>query len=641
ADKEVDTSSISSSQPNNPLSRKLNKILETRLDNDKDNIEALKALSSFFKENNLRSRRNLRGDIERRTLAINEEFVQVFQGVKEKLDSVYGDVKAMNDCCSDMTTRLKTAKEQTHDLINQTTKLQAESGRLQMRSEVADAFLAKFQLKPEEVKVLRGTRDGSLHQNFFTSLDRVKQIHNDCKVLLRTNQQTAGLEIMETMALHQESAYERLYRWTQNECRALSGDSPDITSQLTQAMQALQDRPVLFRYTLDEFGTARRTAVVRGFIDALTRGGPGGTPRPIELHSHDPLRYMGDMLAWLHQASASEKEHLQTLLKRSTLLPMEEQIQDVLNHITEGVCRPFKVRVEQVLLAEPAAVVLYKLTNLLKFYHYTIGQIVTKIDASLLSTLEEMSTLSAKMFYNSLNCHAGKLLEKVELPPADLGPTASLHQTLQLIQEVLSSHDSSVVTLDARQQDFTHIVSCLIDPLIQMCSVSASKLNTVDMATYMVNAIYNMQTTLALYEFTDQRLEMLQAQIDAHIDTLTSEQASYILNSIDMAQMYGLVQQHQPKQGPLSVLPGMDPITVKSAMNKFDSYLASPDSLDMPQCALLTAAKLREMVKKSSTELLCKAYKQMYDAIVDPSNEYTDPKTIVPRTPEQVIELLS
>ena len=29
----------------------------------------------------------------------------------------------------------------------------------------------------------------------------------------------------------------------------------------------------IFRYTLDEFGTARRTAIVRAFIDALTRGG--------------------------------------------------------------------------------------------------------------------------------------------------------------------------------------------------------------------------------------------------------------------------------------------------------------------------------------------------------------------------------
>jgi hypothetical protein len=46
------------------------------------------------------------------------------------------------------------------------------------------------------------------------------------------------------------------------------------------------------------------------FHAALTVGGPGGTPRPIEMHAHDPLRYVGDMLAWLHQAVASEYELL-------------------------------------------------------------------------------------------------------------------------------------------------------------------------------------------------------------------------------------------------------------------------------------------------------------------------------------------
>ncbi|OBS81946.1 hypothetical protein A6R68_24064 [Neotoma lepida] len=68
-------------QPNNPLSRKLHKILETRLDNDKEMLEALKALSTFFVENSLRTRRNLRGDIERRSLAINEEFVSIFKEI--------------------------------------------------------------------------------------------------------------------------------------------------------------------------------------------------------------------------------------------------------------------------------------------------------------------------------------------------------------------------------------------------------------------------------------------------------------------------------------------------------------------------------------------------------------------------------
>lgn len=47
----------------------------------------------------------------------------------------------------------------------------------------------------------------------------------------------------------------------------------------------------------------------------------------------------------------------------------------------------------------------------------------------------------------------------MELPPADLGPTGSLTQTLSLLREVLASHDSSVVPLDARQADFAQVSS--------------------------------------------------------------------------------------------------------------------------------------------------------------------------------------
>lgn len=72
-----------------------------------DTLEALKALSTFFNENNLRTRRNLRGDIEKRSLNINEEYVGAFKQVKEKLDDLYSDVEAMNNCCNDMTGRLR------------------------------------------------------------------------------------------------------------------------------------------------------------------------------------------------------------------------------------------------------------------------------------------------------------------------------------------------------------------------------------------------------------------------------------------------------------------------------------------------------------------------------------------------------
>uniref|UniRef100_A0A3B5AA60 Conserved oligomeric Golgi complex subunit 6 n=1 Tax=Stegastes partitus TaxID=144197 RepID=A0A3B5AA60_9TELE len=630
--------SNASSQPNNPLSRKLNKILDTRLDNDKEMLEALKALSVFFTENSLRTRRNLRGDIERRSLTINEEFARIFKEVKEELESVHEDVQAMSTCCEEMTSRLK--------VINSTSVLIIIylfpfSQRLEVRAQVAQAFLAKFQLSNEEMATLRGARDAPISEDFFKALSRVKHIHEDVKILLRTNQQTAGLEIMEQMAVLQETSYEQLYRWAQNECRGLTQETCDISPVLTQAMEALQDRPVLYKYTLDEFGTARRCAVVRGFIDALTRGGPGGTPRPIEMHSHDPMRYVGDMLAWLHQATASEKEHLEALLRQVTLQGVEENMQEVVGHITEGVCRPLKVRIEQVIVAEPGAVLLYKLSNLLKFYHHTVSSIIGTSAASLLITIEEMHFLSKKMFFNSLSLHASRLMDKVELPPADLGPTASLTQTLSLLREVLASHDSSVVPLDARQADFAQVLSCILDPLLQLCTVSASNLGTADMATYMVNSLYVMKTTLALFEFTDKRLEMLEFQIEAHLDTLINEQASYVLTRAGLSYIYSCVQQHGAEQGPLSLLPSMDSSSVKAAMVQFDRYLSSPDTLVMPQLNFLLSAAIKEQIFRQSTELVCRAYGEVYTALTSPTNAYKDPENLLPRSPQQVQTLLS
>lgn len=51
----------------------------------------------------------------------------------------------------------------------------------------------------------------------------------------------------------------------------------------------------------------------------------------------------------------------------------ETDLMFVLDRIFEGVCRPFKVRVEQVLQSQPSIMISYKLTNNLEFYSYTVS----------------------------------------------------------------------------------------------------------------------------------------------------------------------------------------------------------------------------------------------------------------------------
>ena len=73
---------------NNPLSRKLSRILENRLEDERDTIEALKVLSEFLPANTLHARRNLRSDLEKRGLALSEEFCDLLGGLASQVQDM-------------------------------------------------------------------------------------------------------------------------------------------------------------------------------------------------------------------------------------------------------------------------------------------------------------------------------------------------------------------------------------------------------------------------------------------------------------------------------------------------------------------------------------------------------------------------
>lgn len=368
---------------------------------------------------------------------------------------------------------LEETQAQNHQLIEQTNALQAEGKKLQVRQEITSAFLTQFRLSVEEHQHLYGTqRDAPITMEFFKVLDRIQAIHSDCRILMQLGCQTAASDIMEEMTLHQEAALERLYRYTQNNCRNVDSD---IGGLLQLAMNKLQDRPVLFKYVIDEYVNARRAVFVRNFIDALTVGGPNGNPKPIEMHAHDPkryetilnhfesrfihffLRYIGDMFALLHQSMPIEKENLLLLLKDCDKNDLSDQIQAAVAHITDGVCHALKVRVETILNASHDLIVLYSVSNLMRFYQAILGQIVR--GGALEDCLVNLHAYSETNYLNALTAHVKDLLQKpngssMEPPPSnDLVPSQSVTQLLRILKEILSV--ASMV--ESRQADITKV----------------------------------------------------------------------------------------------------------------------------------------------------------------------------------------
>lgn len=427
-----------------------------------------------------------------------------------------------------------------------------------MNHEIVEVFISKFQLSRQEISILHGqARDEPITEEFFNVLNRLQAIHSSCRIFMQSGYQTLGLDVMQRMTLLQEAALERLYKWTQNQCRHIENENS--LTLITKAMCKLQHRPVLFKYIIDEYCTTRRSIIVDAFIDALTlRTKDKGSINPIEMRADDPTRYVGDMLAWLHQAIPVEKENIMNLLKECDITEISDQVTIAIGNITEGLCYPLKSRIEHILAVEAPATVLYSVMSLIRYY---LGVLTIVIPNSILvDNLNELLQLSEKSFNSRLTLETRSALgERAEPPGQELAPAASVNRLLTLLNDVLSV--ALIVTGEDREKDIQKIVSFVIDPLLQEINETAARLPAIDMAVYLLNCLYKISSTLSLYEYMDQRLERLQAQSDAQMDTLTSELASSLVANLNLGPIYTILQGKE--QGPLSLISGMDSINLK------------------------------------------------------------------------------
>ncbi|KAG0368762.1 oligomeric Golgi complex subunit 6 [Gamsiella multidivaricata] len=645
----------------NPLSVKLTKLLSSSLDDPKLRT-SLSALSEFYTVNAVNARHNLRGDIERRGTEVNYELLHELENVKNQFLELEAEMNAMNSLCQEMQDRLNLANDKTITLLEQTDALREQSNVCLVRQTIMEAFLDLFTLSESEITILCSTAM-DITPSFFDALEHLENIHADCNALLITEHQRAGLEIMDSMRTYRSISYDKLYRWMQNECRTMS--RPDgmmeVREVTKKAIQALKQDDQYFRSILEELVHVRRNAILRAFIDALTRGGPGGTPRPIELHAHDPLRYIGDMLAWIHQTVASEREFLESLLnssekrnrdrgqaevklpKASPLRLVESDVSDaeivnsLLDKNVEGTSRPLKSRVEQVLISQANAITAFKISNLIKFYSSTIDKAIGS-EASLSKTLHEILEASMHMFFEAIGKHSADLLRRPDAPAADLGPTPAVKETVSQLKEIMKSFDTSFVQADEGNQDFAPILSATIDPLFQMCEIGAANQSAFNRAVFMMNCLHYVQLAL-VYPFTKNKVEDLEKQVQEYVDIVVVEQHIVLLKQSGIASLIQAMETKDEKT-PLSLVPGMDAATVSTVLSRLDHFLGSVN-LDLTSwLSKIVSSRLAKNISTQNVKMFVDAYRRLCRAIEDPKNKYEFPATILVRTADEVEMLL-
>eukprot|EP00668_Euglena_longa_P004263 GGOE01004998.1.p1 GENE.GGOE01004998.1~~GGOE01004998.1.p1 ORF type:complete len:656 (-),score=190.33 GGOE01004998.1:147-2093(-) len=622
------------------VTRKLQKVLDISMD---DNFrDSLEYLSSFYLENTAKDRKNLRGLLEQRSLLLHENFLQEFNKVNQLFEATEADVRELAELCNGVTRILQETQQEAATLLATASALQTELQEVKEKEHQVNQFLQKFQLSAEEKANLKGDING----DFFSTLAKVHSIHKNCKELLNANHQQAGIEIMEEMYMYQLSGYERLFKYAHKMCLDIMlTDGPEITPNLITALDALRERPALWVQCMQEVTKGRRTAIVRNFFDALSAGS-----RPIDAQSSDALRYVGDMLAWIHQSVAEENELLQNFFEGKGAHPIVDtegmEANDIsklelLDQIFEGLAKHLKVRIEQVLGSASAVhsgnmVVLFKLENILEFYSHAIPQILGP-NAVLSMLLQDLKLNTMKVFFELLKNMSDKLLSEALEVSADLTAPALVHDILDKLTEMMETLSTSIIPKEEREAEFAHVLSAVVDPLVTLCE-GARCSDPAAKALFTINSLYTVQTALSGYPFAKGKMDKLGKMLDDEAKQYARDQADRILDDF---MVTGKLQQlmSKPPNTPASSIPVTSQSAITESLQALHGHIVKHGPVS-PGLDQILSLRLRQDVKSHIALAICQAYEQLHSAVHDPANGYSEPSAVAPHTVSSVKELL-
>ena len=473
----------------------------------------------------------------------------------QQLQHIGTTINSLNKCCEDMRRHVVAARQENAPVLEEASSLLSQKKELETKKELLDAFNKHFIISEEDLSILMTTSE-KVDDHFFTILKRVKQIYVDCQVLLGTENQRLGLELMDQSSRNLNIGYQKLYRWIQKEFKNLNLENPQISSVIRRALRALAERPSLFQSCLDYFAKAREHVLTDAFYAALTGSSAENDlnpmTKPIDFHAHDTLRYVGDMLAWTHSATVSEREALESLFVSegdeiskgfqagrqaepwtaadSEVFDGLKALRDVVNRNVAGVSRALRQRVEQVLQNHEDPVLLYKIANLINFYRITFAKLLGP-DSILLETLFSLENSALRQFRTVMSDTVTSIQADLTAPPSDLRIPDFLDEALTQFSALLKSYDSSLTPASSRTVDFEPILTQALKPFLAACEKMVQETEEPVTSIFLANCILAAKATLSTYDFVQARISDLDGQLASLSSTLVQYQHAFFLHT--------------------------------------------------------------------------------------------------------------
>ncbi|KAI0388706.1 oligomeric complex COG6 [Xylariaceae sp. FL0594] len=652
-----------SSKATNPLSSKVTAVLSS-VYADAELRQALSLLDERGVGSSSHTRRQLRLDVQKEVIETNGQIISEFGRVAEQLRRIGTTIGRLNRSYQEMRSHVATAHEATASTIEEASVLIAEKNNVETRQKLLKAFREHFVLTDDEIATL-SLMSEPVDDQFFLVLAKAKRMRKDCEVLLGFEDQTLGLDVMDRTSKNLDLAFQKLYRWTQKEFKTLNLENPQINSSIRRALRVLAERPSLFQSCLDFFASARQQILSDSFYLALTGTSASGTKdssvKPIELAAHDPLRYVGDMLAWAHSATVSEREALEVLFvtdgneiakgiqegrDNELWLRMADDDDDEdgppefdavksLNELVDrdvsGAARLLRQRIEQVIQANEDTILAYKLANLLGFYKFTFSRLLgdQKADSVLLQSMASLESEALRQFRSLMRDYIATLQGEFQHPPADLGPPDFLQEALGQLSAILRTYETSLASSASPSglgegtddDDFESVLAESFDPFLAGCENMACTMRAPSSSIFLLNCLLAARSTLEPYsQFTSIRLSSLRATADEHVAKLVESQYSFLVAESSLSPLFSALSPlrvDSPQDiAKVATLRPVQPEALSRARQCLDDFLPSAIMDALENVKQLQDSRLARHVTEEAAERFCAEFEHVEELLV-------------------------
>jgi hypothetical protein len=600
----------------------------------------------------------------------------------QQLRRIGNTIGKLNASFNDMKTQIAAANAATESVISEASSLITQKSQVETKQQLLRSFNQHFVLSEDEVDILTLTSE-PVDERFFTILSKAKKITKDCELLLGFEDQTLGLEIMEQTSKNVNLAFQKLYRWIQREFKTLNLENPQIGSSIRHALRILAERPSLFQGCLDYFAEAREHILSDAFHTALTGTSPSGADDPsvraIELVAHDLLRYVGDMLAWIHSAAVGEREALEVFFVSEggeiakgiqegrenevwRLVDDESEetvdfdpvvaLNELVDRDMSGAVRMLRQRVEQVVQTNEETILAYKLANLLNFYRETFSRLLTA-KSVLVEALGSLESEAMRQFRSLMRDHIATLQGEFQNLPADLGLPDFLPEALEQLSAIMKTYDTSLTSSSNREADFQPILVEALDPFVNGCQNVAGGLEEPDKSIFLINCFEAAKDVLSRFEFTQSKTNELQAKVDAEALKLSQSQYLFLRTESGLdGLMTALLPLKNTEEDAAKVrsLEAAQPPAITQASQALDDFLPSALMDAMENLARLMDARLASEITEEAAKRFCTDFEHVEEMLrladellgrEDGDQEVQSLRALFPRTSGEIRVLLS